>query len=205
MPKDWRKQQSQDQYFRKAKSEGYRARSAYKLLEINQKFHLIRSGMTILDLGAAPGSWSQVASKLVGKTGRVVAVDLQPMDPLPGVHAIQGDITQADCLARIASALVGGADVVLSDVAPQASGISLVDHARSIELASASLLIALRFLHKGGAFVVKVFQGEDFNQYVAQVRQHFQTVRVFRPQASRRESGEHFVICLGLRDRLNNR
>jgi len=200
LPKDWRKQQSRDQYFRKAKREGYRARSAYKLLEIHQKFHLIKPGMTILDLGAAPGSWSQVASSLTGKTGRVVAVDLQPLDLLPGVHAIQGDITQVDCMERIASMLPDGADVVISDVAPQASGISLVDHARSIELAEASLQIALRVLRKGGAFVVKVFQGEDFDRFVAQVRQHFQTVRVFRPQASRRESGEHFVICLGLID-----
>ncbi len=194
MPKGWRKEQGQDPFFRKAKQEGYRARSAYKLQEINDRLHLIRPGSTVLDLGAAPGSWSQLASKLAGKAGRVVAVDVTPIDPLPGVLTIQGDILKPETIAQIESALPNGADVVLSDVSPKISGVKLTDHVRSIELADASLQAALRFLHPGGAFVVKVFQGEDFPAFVASVRAHFQTVKVMRPEASRDESNEHYVV-----------
>jgi 23S rRNA (uridine2552-2'-O)-methyltransferase len=195
VPKAWRKEQTQDRYFLQAKKEGYRARSAYKLLEINDKFHLIRPGACILDLGAAPGSWSQVAANL-GKAAKIVAVDLQPMQPLPGVQTIQADITSAGTIAKIEDVLPEGADLVLSDVAPAASGVRFVDHARSIQLAEASLKIALRFLKGSGAFVVKVFQGEDFLGFVELTKRHFETVRVFRPQASRRESDEHYVVCL---------
>ncbi len=195
MPKAWRKEQNQDRYFQQAKRDGYRARSAYKLLEINAKFHLIRPGARILDLGAAPGSWSQVAAK-VGQAAIIVAVDLQPIQSLPGVQTIQADITKPETIARIEELLPAGADLVLSDVAPAASGVRLVDHARSIQLAEASLRIALHFLKDRGALVVKVFQGEDFLDFVAQARQHFETVRVFRPDASRKESDEHYVLCL---------
>jgi 23S rRNA (uridine2552-2'-O)-methyltransferase len=197
VPKAWRKEQNQDHYFQQAKKDGYRARSAYKLLEINDNFHLIRPGARIIDLGAAPGSWSQVTVKL-GKAAKIVAVDLQPMQPLPGVQSIQADITRAETIAEIESVLPGGADLVLSDVAPAASGVRFVDHARSIQLAEASLVIALHFLKANGAFVVKVFQGEDFSDFVARTKQSFETVRVFRPQASRRESDEHYVVCLRL-------
>jgi 23S rRNA (uridine2552-2'-O)-methyltransferase len=199
MPKAWRKEQNQDRYFQQAKKDGYRARSAYKLLEINDKFKLIRPGAHILDLGAAPGSWSQVVAK-VSQAAKIVAVDLQPIKPLPGVQTIQADITQPETIARIEELLPDGADLVLSDVAPAASGVRLVDHARSIQLAEASLKIALHFLNAGGAFVVKVFQGEDFLEFVAHARQHFETVRVVRPDASRKESDEHYVVCLHRRD-----
>ena len=195
MPKAWRKEQNQDRYFQQAKREGYRARSAYKLLEINDKFKLIRPGARILDLGAAPGSWSQIAAK-PGKASKIVAVDLQPIRSLPGVQTIQADITQSETIVRIEALLPDGADLVLSDVAPAASGVRLVDHARSIQLADASLKIALHFLKSSGAFVVKVFQGEDFLDFVALTKQHFETVRVVRPEASRRESDEHYVVCL---------
>ena len=195
MPKAWRKEQSQDRYFQQAKKDGYRARSAYKLLEINAKFKLIRPGARILDLGAAPGSWSQVAAK-VGRAAKIVAVDLQPMQPLPGVQTIRADITQTETIARIEEILPERADLVLSDAAPAASGVRLVDHARSIQLAEASLEIALHFLRGNGAFVVKVFQGEDFLGFVARTKRHFETVRVFRPDASRKESDEHYVVCL---------
>ncbi len=195
MPKAWRKEQTQDHYFQQAKKDGYRARSAYKLLEINDKFHLIRPGARILDLGAAPGSWSQVAAKL-GKAAKIVAVDLQPMQPLPGVQTIQADITKPETIARIKDALPEGADLVLSDAAPAASGVRFVDHARSMQLAEASLAIALHFLKANGAFVVKVFQGGDLPGFVTQTKQNFETVRVFRPDASRKESDEHYVVCL---------
>lgn len=196
MPGGWRKQQSQDPYFRRAKVEGYRARSAYKLLEINERFRLLRSGAVVLDLGAAPGSWSQVAQAAVGKTGKVVAVDLQAISPLPGVTTIQGDITQPEAVAQLEAALAGGADLVLSDVSPAISGIALADHARSIELARASLEVAVRLLRPGGSFAAKVFQGEDFAAFVASARPHFEAVHVFNPKASRRESNERYVVGL---------
>lgn len=196
MPGGWRKQQNQDPYFRRAKVEGYRARSAYKLLEIDERFRLLRSGAKVLDLGAAPGSWSQVARAAVGEAGRVVAVDLQALSPLPGVTAIQGDITQPKVIAQMEAELAGGADLVLSDVSPAISGIALADHARSIDLARASLEVALRFLKPRGSFAVKVFQGEDFAAFVASARPHFEAVHVFNPKASRRESNERYVVGL---------
>lgn len=194
MPKAWRKEQNQDHFFQQAKKDGYRARSAYKLMEINDKFQLIRPGARILDLGAAPGSWSQVVAKL-GQASRIVAVDIQPMQPLPGVQNIQADITRPETIAKIETFLPQGADLVMSDVAPAASGIPLVDHARSIQLAEASLKIALHFLRGNGAFLVKLFQGEDFLGFVELTKRHFEAVRVFRPQASRKESDEHYVVC----------
>jgi 23S rRNA (uridine2552-2'-O)-methyltransferase len=194
VPKAWRKEQNQDHFFQQAKKDGYRARSAYKLLEINDKFQLIRPGARILDLGAAPGSWSQVVAKL-GYASRLVAVDIQPMQPLPGVQNVQADITRPETIAKIAAFLPQGADLVMSDVAPAASGVPLVDHARSIQLAEASLKIALHFLKGNGAFLVKLFQGEDFLGFVELSKRHFEAVRVFRPQASRKESDEHYVIC----------
>lgn len=193
MPTPWRKQQSQDKYFRQAKSEGYRARSAYKLQEINQRFRLIRRGGIVLDLGAAPGSWSQVALEA---GARVVAVDLSPIQPLNGAHIIRGDITHADCIAEIAATLPEGADAVISDVSPATSGIALVDHARSIQLAQASLDIARQFLKSGGGFVIKVFQGEDFDKFISEAKRSFRKVEVYRPDASRRESSEHYVVGL---------
>lgn len=201
MPKGWRREQSQDQYFRRAKAEGYRARSAYKLLEIDAKFHLLAPGKAVLDLGAAPGSWSQVVVQRCGGKCTVVAVDLQEIQPLPGVLAIQGDIAGAEVRAALAAALPGGADVVLSDVSPRVSGIAITDHARSIELAEASLAVAALFLKAGGAFVVKVFQGEDFDRFVRLARQSFAKVQVFQPQASRDESRERYVVGLGFRSR----
>ncbi len=196
MAKGWRKQQTQDPYFRRAKAEGYRARSAYKLIELHERFHLLRPGATVLDLGAAPGSWSQVARRLVGDAGRVVAVDLQPIAPLAGVTTLECDLTQPACLDQIAAALPLGADLVLSDVSPAISGIAFADRARACALAEASLAIALRFLRRGGAFVVKVFRGEECDRFLAEVRRHFATVHLYKPAASRKESGESYVVGL---------
>jgi len=200
MPQAWRTQQTQDPYFRKAKQDGYRARSAYKLIEIDERFRLFRSGMAILDLGAAPGSWSQVAVKLAPKC-KIVAIDLLPMESIPGVEIIRGDITRAEHIAQMERAFPSGVDLVLCDAAPNTSGIALVDHAGSIRLGIAALRIAQKFLKEGGAFVVKIFQGEDLVKYVQMTKQYFQSVQVFRPQASRKESTEHYVVCLKLRDR----
>jgi 23S rRNA (uridine2552-2'-O)-methyltransferase len=199
MPKGWRKEQSRDPYFRRAKAEGYRARSAYKLQEIDAKFHLLGPGKRVLDLGAAPGSWTQVVLQRCGDRCTVVAVDLQEIEPLPGAALIQGDIANPALQARLAAALAGPADLVLSDVSPRVSGIALTDHARSLELAEASLAVAERFLKPGGAFVVKVFMGEDFNRILALARGRFARVQVFQPQASREESRERYVVGLGFR------
>ena len=198
MPKDWRKEQSRDQYFQQAKRDGYRARSAYKLIEMHERFKLIRPGMTILDLGAAPGSWSQVATQL-GKGAKIVAVDLSPIQPLAGVTPIRGDITKPETIAQMQTALGSNADLVMSDVSPATMGIPWVDHARSVELARASLELAIRFLKPEGKFVVKVFQGEDFDTFVKEARQHFRQVSVHRPPASRDESREHYVVGVGFR------
>lgn len=201
MPRDWRKEQSRDKYFQQAKADGYRARSAYKLIELNAKYRLIRAGMTILDLGAAPGSWSQVAAKLGAK---IVAVDLTSIQPLAGVTTIRGDITKPATIAQIETALAGNADLVMSDVSPATSGVHFVDHARSIELARASLQLALSFLKPNGKFVVKVFQGEDFDAFVKAIKPHFRQVSVHRPPASRSESSEHYVVGIGFRRSENH-
>jgi len=198
MGRDWRRQQQRDYYFRKAKEEGYRSRAAYKLLQINRRHKLIRGGDVVLDLGAAPGGWSQVAAKLVGPQGTVVAVDKVAMEPLPGVTFVQGDLTAPDLAERI-RALVGTVDVVLSDAAPSTSGVRLRDHALSIGLAQAALRVARALLKPGGHLVVKAFEGEDFPAFLAEVRRHFRSVKPYSPPASRRESAEVYVVAKGFR------
>ena len=193
----WRREQGRDRFFRKAHEEGYRARSAYKLLELVEKNRLIRPGQTVLDLGAAPGSWSQVAAGVVGPKGRVVAVDIAEMAALPGVVVLQCDITTAECQGRMLEALGGPADAVLCDAAPSTTGIALADHARSIALAEAALDVAGRCLRQGGGFVVKVFRGADFDAYLAAVRRAFASAKVSVPEATRKESKEAYVVGLG--------
>lgn len=195
----WRREQGQDRFFRKAHEEGYRARSAYKLLELVERHRLIRPGQAVLDLGAAPGSWSQVAARLVGPKGRVVAVDIAEIAPLPGVVVLQGDITNAECHARMIEALGGPADAVLCDAAPSTTGVALADHARSIALAEAALEVAGKCLRPGGGFVVKVFRGSDFDAYLGAVRPRFSSAKVAVPEATRRESKEAYVVGLGFR------
>lgn len=193
----WRQEQAQDRFFRLAKDEGYRARSAYKLLEICERFRLIQAGERVLDLGAAPGSWSQVAYERVGPTGAVVAVDLQPIEPMPGVRSIEGDIRAAETQARLRRLLGGKADVVLSDIAPSLTGIAVTDQTRSMELANLTLETALRNLKVGGAFVVKVFRGEGYGELMERMRQHFKRVNSVIPTATRGESRESFVVGRG--------
>jgi 23S rRNA (uridine2552-2'-O)-methyltransferase len=195
----WRKEQARDRFFRRAKVDGYRARSAYKLLEIASKHSLLRPGEAVVDLGAAPGSWTQVALDRVGPTGRVVAVDITVIAPLGSALVLQMDITASDCPARIAEALARPADAVLSDAAPSTTGVALVDHVRSMELCDASLAVAVALLRPGGAYVAKAFRGEDFDGFVREVRRHFARTEVTVPEATRSESKEAFVIGLGLR------
>jgi 23S rRNA (uridine2552-2'-O)-methyltransferase len=199
MAKAWRKRQSRDPYFRRAKAEGYRARSAYKLLQIQEKHGLISPGDAIVDLGAAPGGWSQVASELVGPQGRVVAVDLAEMESLSGVTVLQADMQGPETIPQIRAALGGTADVVLSDAAPQVTGIRVTDHARSIGLAEAALHIGSQVLRPGGHFVVKVFEGGDFPAYLRVVRGAFGSAKPYHPPASRQESRELFVVARSFR------
>ncbi len=195
MSQHWRKDQARDRYFRLAKEEGYRSRSAYKLLQINERFGLIHGGNRVLDLGAAPGGWSQVASRLVGPQGQVIAVDLLPMHPLPGVVIIRGDMNSPEVQQQIRAAASGEVDVVLCDAAPQVSGIRDRDHALSIELAEAALSLARELLRAGGHFVTKVFEGEHFPGYLAEVRRSFASVKPHSPPASRGESREMYVVA----------
>lgn len=197
--KQWRRNQGQDRYFRQAKAEGYRARSAYKLQELNEKFRVIRPHDRVLDIGAAPGSWSQVAQALVGKGGLVVAVDLQAIQPLAGVTLIQGDVRDAAVQTDIKAAAGGEPfNAVISDIAPNTTGVHVTDHARSIELSLFALTIAVGVLRKGGNFVTKVFMGEDFDALLALAKRYFRRVATFDPDATRKESKETFIVANNL-------
>ncbi len=201
----WRTHQQDDRYFRQAKEAGYRARSAYKLLQIDERFRILRRGDAVVDLGAAPGSWSQVVAGIVGKRGRVVAVDLQPIAPIPGVTILQGDMTSPEVRRRIAEALGGPADVVLSDAAPFTTGIKLRDHVLSMELGYAALETAKALLHPGGHLVIKVFQGEDLADLIRAVKMAFHPVKLFTPQATRSESWETFIVARGFKGKNEER
>jgi 23S rRNA (uridine2552-2'-O)-methyltransferase len=193
----WRREQSRDRFFRQAKRDRYRARSAYKLLELNRRFGLFKRGDTVLDLGAAPGSWSQVAAQIVGPGGRVVAVDLSPIEPIDGVTSLTADVLDPLALIEMRTALGRPADAVLSDVSPRVSGNRLADHARSVELALGSLDVAAELSRPGASFVVKLFQGEDFEAVVEHVRQAYRQARVAVPEATRSESREAYVLGVG--------
>jgi 23S rRNA (uridine2552-2'-O)-methyltransferase len=193
----WRKNQQRDPYFQKAKEEGYRARSAYKLLQIQERFHILHKGQTVLDLGAAPGSWSQVVTKTVGSAGKTIALDLQPIEPIPGVICLQGDMTTPEVQAHVLALAGGPVDVVLSDAAPSTSGIRDRDQALSLELVRAAAAVASRSLKSGGHLIAKVFEGGDLPQLIAELRRHFERVKPFHPSASRKESAEVFLVCTG--------
>jgi 23S rRNA (uridine2552-2'-O)-methyltransferase len=185
--------EQKDHYYWKAKEEGYRARSAYKLLQVNERFHIIKKGDSIVDLGAAPGGWLQVARQL--SMGRVVGVDLEPIEPILGVVTIQADITKETTANLVKEALGGDADVVICDAAPNLSGTWDVDHARSIDLARSALAMAKRLLRPGGNFLVKVFQGDMFIEFLSEVRREFSSVSAHSPQASRKESAEMYIVA----------
>lgn len=189
-----------DPYVQRAQAEGYRARAAYKLLEIDERDHLLKPGAVVVDLGAAPGSWCQVAVKRCGARGRVFALDLLPMEAVTGVDFLLGDFTEDDVLAELESRL-GGAqvDVVLSDMAPNLSGVATVDQARSIHLCELALDFAVRHLKPGGQFLVKVFQGEGFMAYRKQMDAAFDAVQVRKPRASRDRSSEVYLLGKGPR------
>ena len=187
----WMKEHIDDHYVQKAQKDGYRARAAYKLLEINEKTNLIKKGMTVVDLGSAPGSWSQVAGQLVGDDGILIASDILPMDALPNVTFIQGDFREAEVFDAI-MAEVGDrqVDVVLSDMAPNTAGNSAIDQPRMMYLCELAVDFALSTLPKGGALIMKVFQGEGTQELRKQMQQDFSKIRSIKPGASRPRSKE---------------
>ena len=196
----WKQRQARDPYVKRAQSEGFHSRAAYKLQEIDQKERLLRRVALVVDLGAAPGGWSQVAADAVGESGTVVAVDLLPMEAVAGVHFIQGDFCDEVVMQQLQASLAGDrADLVLSDMAPNISGNWSVDQPRSIHLAEVALAAAGQLLKPGGAFIAKVFQGEGFEELVRDCRGQFGTVRIRKPSASRAESREMYVVAIGFR------
>ncbi len=189
MPRDRR-----DYFYRRAKKEGYRSRAAFKLMQISERFNLIRKGGTVVDLGAAPGGWLQVSKEISG--GKVIGIDILPIEKIEGVETIKGDIRLEATVEKIRDLIKkkDGADVVLCDAAPNLSGNWSYDHARSIDLATSALECARKILKPGGNFAVKVFQGDMFPGYLNKVRRYFAKVQAFSPEASRKQSAEIYVI-----------
>jgi 23S rRNA (uridine2552-2'-O)-methyltransferase len=198
--KSWLKEHFNDSYVLRAQREGYRSRACYKLLELSEKDRLIKPGMTVVDLGSAPGSWSQVAAQLVGDKGRVVASDILPMDGLAGVDFVQGDFTEEQVFDSIMDLLNGQkVDLVISDMAPNMSGIAAVDQPQSMYLVELALDMARQVLKPGGSFVAKVFQGEGFEQLIQGMRSSFTTVQSRKPAASRPRSREIYQLAKGFK------
>ena len=198
--KAWLREHRDDYYVQRAQADGYRSRACYKLLELNEKDRFIRPGMTIVDLGSAPGGWSQVAAQRVGHKGRVIASDILPMDAIAGVDFIQGDFTEQSVFDEIQGVI--GADhpsVVLSDMAPNMSGIVDVDQPKAMYLVELALDLAVKILPKGGVFVAKVFHGEGFDNWLKLVRTNFQSVNSRKPAASRPRSKEVYVVAKGFK------
>ena len=191
--KQWMRRHVTDSYVRQARAQGYRSRAAYKLLEIDSQEKLLRPGMTVLDLGAAPGGWSQVAAARVKPGGRVIAIDLLPIAPISGVTVIRGDFRE--------KTLLDGkkADVVLSDLSPNLSGIGNVDQARALQLAGAAIDLCRKVLEPDGHFLTKAFQGEAFGELLGRLKTEFANVKVVKPSASRGESRETYVLARNLR------
>ena len=198
--KAWIREHISDPYVQKARAEGYRSRAAYKLLELDRKDRLFAPGQLVVDLGAAPGSWSQVAAAKLGAKGMVVAVDLLPMEPLQGVRFLQGDFREQEVVDALLLALGGSkADLVISDLAPNISGIGVSDQARSMYLAELALEFAGQCLKPGGTFVVKVFQGAGFTEFLLAMRKNFAKVGSRKPDASRGRSSEMYLLGKSLK------
>lgn len=195
----------QDRYFKQAKQDGYRSRAAYKLIELQQRFRLMNAGDKVVDLGAAPGGWLQVAAKLIGPNGIVIGVDMQAIQPLPerNIALIQGDILADATLAKIRELLAGPAHCVLSDMAPNLSGIRDADMARCYELNRMALQVAKDILRPGGVLLVKSFVSEDLQSYTAELKKHFTLVQRTKPEASRQGSSEFYFYAKGYAAKSN--
>ncbi len=197
----WLKEHFDDQYVKRSKDDGYRSRACYKLMEVNDKDHLLKAGMTVVDLGAAPGGWSQVAAEIVGDSGRVVASDILEMAPLGGVTFVQGDFTEDSVFEEILSAIGDEpVDLVISDMAPNMSGNASSDQPAAMYLVELALDMARQILKPNGHFLVKVFQGEGFDSYLADMRSSFQSVVTRKPDSSRARSREVYLLGKGFKD-----
>ncbi|MFZ3019307.1 MAG: 23S rRNA (uridine(2552)-2'-O)-methyltransferase RlmE [Gallionella sp.] len=196
--KQWMREHINDPFVQLAQKEGYRSRAAYKLLEIDAKDHLLKPGMVVVDLGATPGGWSQVAAHKVGRGGKVIGLDLLPLDPLAGVDFIQGDFRDDAVLKQLEDLLQGRpVGLVISDMAPNISGIVSADQARAMHLAELAMEFALEHLTPEGSFLVKVFQGAGFEEYLKQMRSSFSKVASRKPKASRDRSSEVYLLASG--------
>lgn len=196
----WYREKKKEHFYKEAKRVGYRARSAFKLKQIQKKFKIIQKGNIVIDLGAAPGGWSQVAKELVGEKGTVIGIDISPIKPINGITFLQGDLTEDSTIHKIRK-LVGGnkVDVILSDVSPDISGNYSVDHARSIYLCEHSLKLAEILLKPGGNFVCKAFAGEDLQDFIQKTSQRFKMIKQFSPPASRKSSSEIYIVALSFK------
>ncbi len=196
--KNWINKQKRDIYVRQSKVDGYRARSAYKLIEINEKFKIFKGGMCVLDIGAAPGSWSQYVSKIV-KNGKIISVDLKKMEKIENTIQIKGDFTTQETQDEVRNYLDKGFDVVMSDMAVNTTGIKNIDSIQTGELCKEAMIFSKDVISNNGFFISKIFMGSTFNEIVALGKKIFKQVKVFKPKSSRKDSKESFIICKNLR------
>jgi len=196
--KNWVNKQRRDIYVRKSKVDGYRARSAYKLIEIDEKFKIFKGGICVVDIGAAPGSWSQYVSKIV-KSGKIISIDLKEMEKINNTIQIKGDFTEKDTQNHIKSYLNKKADIVMSDMAVNTTGIKNIDSIQTGELCKEAIFFAKEVISEKGFFISKIFMGSSFNEIVALGKKIFKEVKVFKPKSSRKDSKESFIICKNLR------
>ncbi len=196
--KNWVNKQRRDIYVRQSKVDGYRARSAYKLIEIDEKFKIFKGGISVIDIGAAPGSWSQYASKVV-KSGKIVSIDLKKMEPIENTIQIQGDFTDQNIKDEIRKNIKKKAEVVMSDMAVNTTGIKNIDAIYTGELCKEAMIFSKDVISDNGFFISKIFMGGTFNEIVAQGKSIFREVKVFKPKSSRKDSKESFIICKNLR------
>ena len=196
--KNWVNKQRRDIYVRQSKVDGYRARSAYKLIEIDEKFKIFKGGLLVIDIGAAPGSWSQYALKAV-KSGKLISVDLKKMEPIGNSIQIQGDFTEEKTQVEIKKYINGKVDVVMSDMAVDTTGIKNIDSIQTGELCKEAMFFAKDLMKQNGYFISKIFMGGTFNEIVAEGKKYFKEVKVFKPKSSRKDSKESFIICRKIR------
>ena len=196
--KNWVNKQRRDTYVRQSKVDGYRARSAYKLIEIDEKFKIFKGGISVIDIGAAPGSWSQYVSKVV-KSGKIISIDLKMMENIENTIQIKGDFTSIDTQNQIKDYLKKKPDVVMSDMAVNTTGIKNIDSIQTGELCKEAMFFAKDLLKENGYFISKIFMGGTFNEIVAEGKRYFKEVKVFKPKSSRKDSKESFIICRKIR------
>ena len=196
--KNWVNKQRRDTYVRQSKVDGYRARSAYKLIEIDEKFKIFKGGLTVIDIGAAPGSWTQYASKAV-RNGKIISIDLKEMEPIRNTFQIKGDFTEDETQKKIKELLTDKSDIVMSDMAVNTTGIKNIDSIQTGELCKEAMIFSQDIISNSGFFISKIFMGGSFNEIVQLGKKIFKEVKVFKPKSSRKDSKESFIICKNLR------